>query len=266
MAAQRDAIVSTLLDRYGRTYAEDAGIRLAGKPSPLYRLLVLATLLSARISADIAIQAARELFAAGYTTPPAMQQASWQDRVDALGRSHYRRYDERTAGLVREIEAFGTTLTPAELDGSDIVHWDLHPGNVLVDGGAVSAVIDTDFCAVGDAAFDLVTADVPGTEREVSVSYAGLPNDVSVGKRLYLADGAIALFDALARNMPQFSARIEDARRRLAHLSDADADGAEHGVGSAGGAVYIETAGDNSIDDVLDLLIGGVFVHDNDHG
>lgn len=73
-----------------------------------------------------------------------------------------RRYDERTAALVREVEAFGTTLAPAELDGSDIVHWDLHPGNVLVDGGAVSAVIDTDFCAVGDAAFDLVTLALAG--------------------------------------------------------------------------------------------------------
>jgi len=111
MAAQRDAIVSTLLDRYGRTYAEDAGIRLAGKPSPLYRLLVLATLLSARISADIAIQAARELFAAGYTTPPAMQQASWQDRVDALGRSHYRRYDERTATMLGDGAAARGSLT-----------------------------------------------------------------------------------------------------------------------------------------------------------
>jgi len=100
MAAHPDAIASALLDRYGRTYAEDAGIRLADKPAPLYQLLVLATLLSARISADIAIQAARELLAAGHTTPKAMQAASWQDRVDALGRGHYRRYDERTATML----------------------------------------------------------------------------------------------------------------------------------------------------------------------
>jgi len=43
------------------------------------------------------------------------------------------------------------------------------------------------------ADFDLVSADVPGTEREVSVSYPRLPHDVEIGKRLYLADGAIAL-------------------------------------------------------------------------
>jgi endonuclease III len=100
MAAKHDALVSALLGRYGRTYAEDAGIRLADKPAPLYQLLVLATLLSARISSAIAVQAARELFAAGYTTPKAMREASWQDRVDALGRGHYRRYDERTSTML----------------------------------------------------------------------------------------------------------------------------------------------------------------------
>lgn len=30
-------------------------------------------------------------------TPRAMAAASWQDKVDALGRAHYRRYDESTA-------------------------------------------------------------------------------------------------------------------------------------------------------------------------
>jgi hypothetical protein len=91
------AIVRVLLERCGQTYAEQAGIKLADLPSPLYRLLVLATLASAPISADIAVQAARALSEAGYRTPRAMLAASWQDRVDALGRGHYRRYDESAA-------------------------------------------------------------------------------------------------------------------------------------------------------------------------
>lgn len=49
MATKRDD-VRTLLDRNGTTYAEEAGIRLADKPSPLYRLLVVALLLSVRIA------------------------------------------------------------------------------------------------------------------------------------------------------------------------------------------------------------------------
>ena len=90
----------TLLDTQGQTYAGEAGIKLADKPGPLYQLLVLATLLSARISSGIAVAAARELFRAGYRTPRAMLDATWQDRVDALGRGHYRRYDERTATML----------------------------------------------------------------------------------------------------------------------------------------------------------------------
>src|SRR5580693_1356296 len=100
MSERSELIVKALLDRCGRTYAEEAGIRLADRPGPLYQLLVLATLASARISADIAVAAARELFAAGYRSPKAMSEASWQDRVDALGRGHYRRYDERTATML----------------------------------------------------------------------------------------------------------------------------------------------------------------------
>jgi endonuclease III len=92
--------VRELLGKYGQTYADEAGIKLADRPSPLYQLHVLATLLSARISADIAVAAARELFAAGYRTPDAMAGGSWQDRVDALGRGHYKRYDERTATML----------------------------------------------------------------------------------------------------------------------------------------------------------------------
>lgn len=93
-------VARVLLDRRGRTYAEEAGIRVADRPAPLYQLLVLATLLSTRIRAQVAVAAARELFAAGYRTPQAMEAASWQDRVDALGRGHYRRYDERTSTML----------------------------------------------------------------------------------------------------------------------------------------------------------------------
>src|SRR5690625_2696974 len=86
-----------ILARHGTTYAEQAGIALKDKPSPLYQLLVLSTLLSARISSDIGVQAAHELFKDGLKTPQHMREASWQQRVDALGRGHYRRLDESTA-------------------------------------------------------------------------------------------------------------------------------------------------------------------------
>ncbi|TDC32781.1 hypothetical protein [Micromonospora sp. KC213] len=97
---EQQRLARALLDRQARTYAEEAGIHLADRPGPLYQLLVLATLLSTRIRAQVAVAAARELFAAGWRTPRAMRVANWQERVDALGRGHYRRYDERTATML----------------------------------------------------------------------------------------------------------------------------------------------------------------------
>jgi hypothetical protein len=98
---QRD-IAHTLVRRHGTTFAEQAGITLADKPSPLWRLFVLSLLLSARIGSDIAVSTARELSKAGYRTPRAMREATWQQRVDALGRGGYRRYDEKTSTMLGE--------------------------------------------------------------------------------------------------------------------------------------------------------------------
>jgi endonuclease III len=97
MAATEREVVRALLDEQGRTYAEEAGITLRDAPQPLFRLLVLSNLLSARIRASVAMAAARELSAAGMRDPRRMAEATWQQRVDALGRGGYRRYDERTA-------------------------------------------------------------------------------------------------------------------------------------------------------------------------
>ncbi|WP_405901241.1 endonuclease [Streptomyces sp. NBC_00727] len=98
----RATTVRDLLDEHGQTYAEEAGIHLRDTPMPLYQLLTLCALFSVPIKADMAVDAARELFGAGMRTPRAMADASWQDRVDALVRAHYRRYDESTATALGE--------------------------------------------------------------------------------------------------------------------------------------------------------------------
>ncbi len=99
---ERDRI-QELLREHGTTYAEEAGITLRDKPAPLFQLLVLTLLASHRISAGIAGDAARELFAAGWRTPERMRRSTWQQRVDALGRAHFRRYDESTATRLDEL-------------------------------------------------------------------------------------------------------------------------------------------------------------------
>jgi endonuclease III len=99
---RRERVVRELVGAHGRTYAEEAGIALKDTPQPLYRLLVLSHLLSARIRGSIALATARALYEAGLRDPRRMAQASWQERVDALGRGGYRRYDERTATQLGE--------------------------------------------------------------------------------------------------------------------------------------------------------------------
>lgn len=86
----------------GNTLAQQAGIRMVDEPAPLWQLLTLVNLLSARISASIALAAAGEINAAGGTTPANMARISWQERVDALGRGKYVRYDESTATRLGE--------------------------------------------------------------------------------------------------------------------------------------------------------------------
>jgi endonuclease III len=156
---QHEQIVSELLGRFGQTYAEEAGIQLADRPGPLYQLHVLATLLSARISADVALAAACELFAAGYRSPSAMAEAGWQDRVDALGRAHYKRYDERTATML------------GDAAGQLIRDWrgDLRRLRDSADGqaGEVADLL-TGFPGIGPAGASIFLREVQGTWPSVA--------------------------------------------------------------------------------------------------
>ncbi|MFJ8979374.1 endonuclease [Streptomyces sp. NPDC102282] len=113
MSARRT--LDDLLERHGTTYADEAGIRLRDTPQPLYQLLVLSHLLSARIRAEIAVASARALFSHRLRTPRRMADAPWQERVDALGEGGYRRYDERTAtqlgdGALLLLDTYGGDL------------------------------------------------------------------------------------------------------------------------------------------------------------
>jgi hypothetical protein len=113
MAGKKEtAIVRCLLDRYGQTYAEEAGIKLADRPGPLYQLLVLATLLSARISADIAVAAARELLRYDERTATMLGEAAellehrWKSDLRRL-RAEAGGDASRTAALLTEFPGMG---------------------------------------------------------------------------------------------------------------------------------------------------------------
>jgi hypothetical protein len=66
-----------------------------------------------------------------------------------------RQHSRRSARLLDWIHDVGRTAP--DVDGTDLVHFDYHPGNVLVSSGRISGVIDWDGAGRGDRHFDLVT-------------------------------------------------------------------------------------------------------------
>lgn len=91
-----DRIVAELLERHGRTYADELGLD-PSTPAGLFGLLVFAMLSSTRIRASLAVAGTRALLDAGWTTAERMASSSWENRARTLNESGYARYDERTA-------------------------------------------------------------------------------------------------------------------------------------------------------------------------
>jgi hypothetical protein len=174
--------VARLLDQAGTTYAAEAGITLADKPAPLYRLLVLAVLLSTPINARLATAATAELVRTKLGTADRMDRASWQARVDALGRAHYRRYDESSATALGD----GARLVLDQYRG------DLRRLRDRADGdpGRVRALL-TDFPRVGPVGADIFAREAQAVWPELRPA---VDAKVLAGARaLDLADEAAAI-------------------------------------------------------------------------
>lgn len=112
---------------YGRTFAEELGADVQkNTPSPLFRLLCFSLLASARISHEIAMQAAKALAEEGWTTPKHMQDSTWRQRTDVLNHSGYARYDESTSRMLADtvellMEEYGGDLRKLrEAAGGDL--------------------------------------------------------------------------------------------------------------------------------------------------
>jgi endonuclease III len=101
--ADPEDVVAELLSRHGRTYAEDLAADVpADTAEAMFRLLVFSTLASARIRAAAAMEAANALFDQGWTSPRAMAETTWEQRVKVLNKHGYARYDESTARTLAE--------------------------------------------------------------------------------------------------------------------------------------------------------------------
>lgn len=98
-----EVLAKTVLDRYGRTYADEIGLDIAkNTPSPLFLWLVASLLFSARIGANIAAKTAIAIREAGWRTPAALAAATSEERVKVINGAGYARYDERTASMLGE--------------------------------------------------------------------------------------------------------------------------------------------------------------------
>jgi endonuclease III len=97
------AVVDELLSRHGRTFAEDLEADVpADTAEAMFRLLVFATLASARIRTAAAVEASNALFAKGWTSPRALAETTWEQRVQVLNQNGYARYDESTARVLAD--------------------------------------------------------------------------------------------------------------------------------------------------------------------
>ncbi|NDY95841.1 hypothetical protein [Wenzhouxiangella limi] len=95
--------IEALLARHGQTYCEQLGIEVENNtPAALFQALCLALLFSARISADLAVQAMRALLDQGWTTPAKLAAAPWARRVQTLNQAGYARFDERTSTMLED--------------------------------------------------------------------------------------------------------------------------------------------------------------------
>lgn len=113
---ESNKIVSALLERHGRTFTSELGIAVADNtPAPLFQVLCLSMLFSARIRASIAVDAMRALLDAGWTTAGHLARSSWKQRARILNAAGYARFDEKTSTMLGEaanrvIERYGGDL------------------------------------------------------------------------------------------------------------------------------------------------------------
>jgi hypothetical protein len=102
--ASKEDVCRAVLERHGTTFAEELRIDVAkGTPTELFRLLCASALMSARISSQISVAAARNLAKRGWRSPRKMAESTWEQRVKALNDAGYTRYQERTATMLGDL-------------------------------------------------------------------------------------------------------------------------------------------------------------------
>ncbi len=95
--------------------------------------------------------------------------------------------------LLGEIASVGAEMKEKMLREVDAMHWDLHHGNLLVEGDELVAVVDWDSAWAGDARYDLVVLDF-----WAAVHRGGQVSDAAAD---YIADFSREYVDASVRGV-----------------------------------------------------------------
>lgn len=69
----------------------------------------------------------------------------------------FRNHSAETAAMLSQMQDHARAAERSRFESQDAVHFDFNPQNILVDEGAINAVIDWEGCCPGDRAFDLAT-------------------------------------------------------------------------------------------------------------
>jgi hypothetical protein len=98
----RTTLAKRIIDRYGPTFVEQAGIEIRNEPASLFQTLVFALLTGALTPPSVAASAARALFDEGWTTPKALSDSPWEGRAKVLESAGYTGDGEETARTLGE--------------------------------------------------------------------------------------------------------------------------------------------------------------------
>jgi len=138
---------------------ETGGVRYAVQQMLSGELLIHSTVTPPRLAAILALNRLQRSRAPepGANWLPELSRsifAGFEEycRVDTM-----RNHSPETRRMLDRFQRIAEVAGDAPCPASDVVHWDFHGGNILVEGDRISGVIDWDGLRLGDASFDLMT-------------------------------------------------------------------------------------------------------------
>ncbi len=138
---------------------ETGGVRYAVQQMLTGKLLLHSTITERRLDAILALNRLQR----GRAIEPGADWLRELRRSIFEGFEEYCRVDTlkshslRTRRMLEHFQRIAEAAESAPCAVSDVVHWDFHGGNILVDDECITGVIDWDGLRFGDASFDLMT-------------------------------------------------------------------------------------------------------------